>query len=63
MDQSMARAHRIGSEAHESILRVDYVAPGTIEEAVIARLEGKSAGLEAVVKDKELLAKALRGIT
>ena len=39
MDQSMARAHRIGSQIHESILRIDYVAPGTFEEVVIARLE------------------------
>ena len=61
MDQSMARAHRIGSEVHESILRVDYVAPDTFEEVVIARLEGKSAGLEEIVRDKELLKKAIRG--
>jgi len=61
MDQSLARAHRIGSEKHESILRVDYVAPDTFEEVVIARLEGKSAGLEDIVRDKELLIKAMRG--
>ena len=61
MDQSMARAHRIGSEKHERILRLDYVAPGTFEEVVIARLNGKSAGLEDLVKDKELLRKAIHG--
>ena len=61
MDQSLARAHRIGSEIHESILRIDYVAPDTFEEVVIARLGGKSAGLEEIVKDKELLKKAIHG--
>lgn len=61
MDQSMARAHRIGSEVHESILRVDYVAPDTFEEVVIARLEGKSAALEEIVRDKDLLRKAIAG--
>ena len=61
MDQSMARAHRIGSEVHESILRVDYVAPDTFEEVVLARLAGKSAGLEEIVRDKDLLKKAIRG--
>jgi SNF2 family DNA or RNA helicase len=61
MTQSVARAHRIGSEVHESITKIDYVCPDTLEEAVIARLEGKFAGLEELVKDKELMAKALRG--
>lgn len=61
MDQSISRAHRIGSEVHDSILRIDYVAPNTVEEAVIARLEGKSEGLEELVKDRELLARAIAG--
>lgn len=61
MAQASARYHRIGSEKHESILRIDYVAPNTMEEAVIAALGGKSAGLEDLVKDRELLMKALRG--
>jgi SNF2 family DNA or RNA helicase len=62
MEQAAARYHRIGSEIHDSILRIDYVTPGTMEEAVIAALEGKSAGLEDLVKDKELLRKAMRGV-
>ena len=61
MAQASGRYHRIGSEKHESILRIDYVAPGTMEEAVIAALSGKSAGLEELVKDRELLIKALKG--
>jgi SNF2 family DNA or RNA helicase len=61
MAQASGRYHRIGSERHESITRIDYVTPNTIEEAVIAALEGKSAGLEDLVRDRELLIKAMRG--
>jgi hypothetical protein len=61
MSQSEARAHRIGSEIHDSILRIDYVCPGSIEEAVIAALGGKYAGLEDLVQDRELMAKAIAG--
>lgn len=61
MEQSHARAHRIGSEVHDSILQIDYVTPNTMEEAVIAALEGKSAGLEDLVRDKELLRRAING--
>lgn len=61
MQQSEARARRIGSERHESILRIDYVTPGTIEEAVIAALDNKGAGLEELVRDHELLMKAAAG--
>ena len=61
MEQSMARAHRIGSEKHEVIPRIDYVTPDTIEEAVIALREGKFGGLQDLVRDVELLAKAVYG--
>jgi SNF2 family DNA or RNA helicase len=59
MSQAAARAHRIGSEIHESILRIDYIAPGTIEEAVLDALEGKGAAMEEIVRDQELLRKVL----
>lgn len=62
MEQSLARYHRIGQE-HDSLLRIDYVAPDTFEEAVIDRLAGKSAGLQDLVKDADLLKKAIKGIT
>lgn len=62
MEQSLARYHRVGSERHESLLRVDYVAPDTFEEAVIARLEGKGETLENIVRDKDLLRKAIGGM-
>lgn len=61
MEQAAGRYHRIGSERHDSISRIDYVAPGTIEEAVIGALAGKVAGLEEIVRDRELLVKATRG--
>ena len=61
MEQSRARAYRIGSEVHESILQIDYVTPNTMEEAVIAALEGKSAGLEDLVRDRDLLMRAIGG--
>lgn len=61
MEQSIARAHRIGSEIHESILRIDYVAPDTAEEAVIGALEGKNGGLQDLVRDLDLLKKAVYG--
>ena len=41
MDQAIARAHRIGSEEHDSITVVDYVTPGTVEEAQLAALARK----------------------
>jgi SNF2 family DNA or RNA helicase len=61
MEQSIARAHRIGSEKHSSILRIDYVTPGTAEEAVIASNEGKFGGLQELVRDKDLLKKMIYG--
>lgn len=61
MEQSRGRAHRIGSEIHDSILQIDYVTPNTVEEAVIAVLEGKVESLEDLVRDKELLKRAILG--
>ena len=61
MEQSIARAHRIGSEVHSSITRIDYVTPGTAEEGVIETLEGKNGGLQDLVRDKDLLKKLIYG--
>jgi len=41
--QSEGRNYRGGSEIHESVTRVDLVAEGTIDEAVLSRLENKEA--------------------
>jgi SNF2 family DNA or RNA helicase len=61
MDQAIARAHRIGSEEHDSITKVDYVTPGTVEEAQIASLAVKRNMLEEVVRDADLMRKFLLG--
>lgn len=61
MEQAKNRCHRPGAEVHDSILIIDYVAPGTIEEAVIHALEGKGEQLEDVVRDKDALRRMLLG--
>jgi SNF2 family DNA or RNA helicase len=61
MDQAIARAHRIGSEKHEVITKIDYVAPGTVEEAQLLSLDTKRDMLEEIVHDEELMRKFLMG--
>lgn len=61
MDQAAGRYHRIGSEKHKSILRIDYVTPCPVEEAVLAVLDGKAASLQDIVRDAELIRKMLTG--
>lgn len=61
MAQAKDRTLRIGSEKHMSISHIDYVTPGTIEEAVIAVLDGKVATMEEIVRDADLFAKAVVG--
>jgi SNF2 family DNA or RNA helicase len=61
MDQAIARAHRIGSEEHESITVVDYVTPGTVEEMQIVSLARKRDMLEEIVRDADLMRKFLLG--
>jgi SNF2 family DNA or RNA helicase len=48
--QSEARAYRGGSERHESITRIDLVAPSTIDELVLKSLEAKQQLGDAVLK-------------
>jgi SNF2 family DNA or RNA helicase len=60
-DQSVARAHRIGSEEHESITVVDYVTTGTVEEVQLKTLASKKGMLEEIVRDEEMMRKFLRG--
>lgn len=59
--QAEARIHRIGSEQHDSVRIVDYVTAGTVEEVVIGAVERKSQQLEAILRDKDLLHKAIAG--
>jgi arsenate reductase-like glutaredoxin family protein len=52
--------HRIGSEIHDSIVIMDYVTEGTIEERVLQVLETKSDNFEQIVRDKDQLVKLLK---
>jgi SNF2 family DNA or RNA helicase len=61
MDQAIARAHRIGSEEHESITVVDYVASGTVEEAQLGALRRKRGMLEEIVRDADMMRRFLLG--
>lgn len=58
--QALDRVHRIGSEIHDSILIMDYVTEGTIEERVIQVLETKSDNFEQIVRDRDQLMKLLK---
>lgn len=51
--QAEDRVHRIGSEIHESILIIDMVTPGTIEERQIEQLQVKLGALREVLGEDE----------
>jgi SNF2 family DNA or RNA helicase len=60
--QSIGRINRIGSEIHESQVRVDYVTPGTVEVGQLdVTLPGKEHMLQQVLRDEELIKKMIRG--
>ena len=61
--QALGRVHRIGSEKHESILCVDYISEGTVDEAVLEALDMKGEALENILQDKKLLKKMLTNNT
>jgi SNF2 family DNA or RNA helicase len=48
--QAEARNFRGGSERHETIVRIDLVAPGTIDEQVMQALAAKQAVGETLVR-------------
>ena len=58
--QALDRIHRIGSEIHDSVIIMDYVTEGTIEERVIQVLESKADNFEQIVKDKSKLLELLK---
>lgn len=58
--QAEARVHRIGSEVHESVLIVDLVSEGTVDEHIIEVLVTKQDRLEEIVRDRTTLASLLR---
>ena len=58
--QALDRIHRIGSEIHDSVVIMDYVTEGTIEERVLQVLETKADNFEQIVKDKDKLLQLLK---
>jgi SNF2 family DNA or RNA helicase len=59
--QAEGRFHRIGSEVHDSVVRVDYVTPGTVEVGQLDVLEAKDSLMQQVLRDKELIRKMVLG--
>jgi SNF2 family DNA or RNA helicase len=57
--QVLGRVHRLGSEVHTSVLYVDVVARGTVDEDVLELIHEKGERLEEVVRDRETLVKLL----
>jgi SNF2 family DNA or RNA helicase len=58
--QALDRIHRIGSEIHDSVVVMDYVTEGSIEERVIQVLETKADNFEQIVRDKDKLLQLLK---
>jgi SNF2 family DNA or RNA helicase len=56
--QAEDRVHRVGQEA-ESVLVMDFVAPGTVEESIIEAVQFKSELLEEITRDKESVRRML----
>jgi SNF2 family DNA or RNA helicase len=61
MTQAQGRAHRIGSEQHESVFIIDYITPDTVEESVVTVLAEKAGYLEEVARSEDLIRRFLKG--
>jgi SNF2 family DNA or RNA helicase len=59
--QAEARVHRIGSEQHDSVLIVDVVSEGTVDERVLELMRTKGERLEEVVRDRDTLRALIGG--
>ncbi len=53
--QSNDRIYRGGSEVHESVTRIDIVAPGTIDEMIMNSLAKKQSDAEAILEWRKAL--------
>lgn len=60
MEQSKARAHRIGSQIHQSIRQVDYVSEDTVELGQLDALQGKAGRIEEILKDNAAIERFLK---
>ena len=54
--QAEGRAHRVGSEIHQTVEIIDLLSLGTVEQRQREVLAGKQERLEEVVRDQEMLA-------
>lgn len=61
--QAIGRVHRIGSEVHESVVIIDYITQGTVEESQLAVLAGKGISLEEIIRDQATIRRLLKGET
>jgi superfamily II DNA or RNA helicase len=59
--QAQGRGRRIGSEVHDSILRVDYVSPGTVDVGQLDVLEAKEDVMQQVTRDRETVERMMAG--
>jgi SNF2 family DNA or RNA helicase len=59
--QAEDRAHRIGSERHESIEIIDVMVPGTVEAKIRTVLRTKAGALSDVLGDPRIVAELLGG--
>jgi SNF2 family DNA or RNA helicase len=57
--QAENRIHRIGQEA-PSVIVIDMVAPGTVDEAIIAAIQAKGDMMEEIVRDKEAVRRMIQ---
>ncbi len=59
--QAEGRGYPTDPGATTNIMRVDYVAPGTVDVGQLDVLAMKEHSMQQVLRDKELIAKMLRG--
>lgn len=60
--QAEDRAHRLGSERHESVEIVDIIAKNTIDEHVREVLRGKAGALAELLEDRRIVEQCLGGL-
>lgn len=58
-EQSEGRVHRIGSEIHNSVMYIDYVTTDSVEEVQHMAVTTKKERLEEILRDRDLLKRAL----
>lgn len=59
--QAEGRGHRIGSEIHESVIRVDYISRGTTDVGQLDVLASKDDIMQQVLRDKETIKAMILG--